>query len=64
MLISPLKYVALLEFNGNLFIPLEIIVYDRTLQCVYDDIENGKPTKCSDLAGVEFGYFNEYPKEK
>jgi hypothetical protein len=60
--ISPLKYIALLEFNGNLFIPLEIVVYDRTLQCVYDDIEKAKPIKCSDLSAVEFGYFNEQPK--
>lgn len=52
LIISPMKYVALLEFNGNLFIPLEIIVYDKTLQCVYDDLQAGKPVKCADLHGI------------
>lgn len=58
--LSPVKYVALLEFNGNLFIPLEIVVYDKTLQCVYDD-EEQKAIKCADLPVIEFGYFIERP---
>lgn len=61
--LSPVKYVALMEFNGNLFIPLEIVVYDKTLQCVYDDDEQ-KTIKCADLPAIEFGYFNARPPKE
>lgn len=57
--VSPMKYLALLEFNGNLFIPLEVVVYDRTLQCVYyEDVGVEKRGKCSELTPISFGYFD------
>ena len=50
---SPAKYLIMLEFNGNLFIPIEAVIFDNTLQCVVDN----KASKCSDISTIDYGYF-------
>jgi len=44
-----------LEFNGHIYIPLEIVVYDHTLQCLYDNL----PMKCSNITTLDYGYFKD-----
>lgn len=59
--ISPLKFLVTLEFNGNLYIPIEIVVYDHTLQCLYNNVQQ----KCSEMPVIDYGYFrNNQPKFK
>lgn len=48
-----MKYIIILEFNGNLLIPVEIVVFDHSLQCVYQSVQQ----KCQNLGLVDFGYF-------
>lgn len=50
--ISPMKYAAAMDFSGGIFIPFEVIVYDKTLSCIY----HGKETRCSQIKYINFGY--------
>ena len=43
----------MLEFNGNLFIPVEIGIFDNTLQCVAGEA----PSKCDQIPPIDYGYF-------
>ena len=45
----------MLEFNGNLFIPVEIIIYDHSLQCVVDNVAQ----RCQDIPVFDYGYFRD-----
>jgi hypothetical protein len=36
------------------------VVYDKTLQCIY----NEQTTKCDNLQSIDFGYFNEATNEE
>jgi hypothetical protein len=47
--------VVLLEFNGHIFVPIEVVVYDHTLQCILD----GVVSKCANLSTIDYGYFRE-----
>lgn len=50
--LSPLKYVAVIELSGGLFIPFETMIYDNTLICLFQ----GKEDRCSKLKTISFGY--------
>lgn len=50
--ISPLKYAAAIEFSGGIYVPFEVMVFDRTLACLYQ----GKETRCSSVKYINFGY--------
>lgn len=50
-----MKYVVLLEFNGHLFVPLEIVVYDHTLQCISENVIY----KCANITSLDYGYFKD-----
>ncbi len=30
-----MKYTAAIDFTGGIFIPFEIVIFDRTLACLY-----------------------------
>lgn len=32
--------LMLLEFNGNILIPVELVLYDKTLECKYLNVSN------------------------
>ena len=51
--ISPKKYLIVLEFNGNIFVPIELVIFDQTLQCLFNNLAQ----KCSKLASLSYGYF-------
>jgi len=53
--LSPQRHTVLLEFNGNLMVPLEVVVYDMTLQCLLDN----QLQRCSDINSIDFGYFRD-----
>ena len=53
--LSPKRHTVLLEFNGNLIVPLEVIVYDMTLQCLLDN----QIQRCADINSIDFGYFRD-----
>jgi hypothetical protein len=46
------KYAAAIEFSGGIFVPFEVMVFDRTLACLFQ----GKETRCSAIRYVNFGY--------
>jgi hypothetical protein len=35
--LSPEKHILILEFNGNLLVPIEVVVFDQSLQCLVDN---------------------------
>lgn len=45
----------ILEFNGHILVPLEITIYDHTLQCLYNNVVH----KCAALPPLDFGYFRD-----
>ena len=53
--LSSLKYLVILEFNGHILVPLEITIYDHTLQCLYNNVVY----KCAALPPLDFGYFRD-----
>jgi hypothetical protein len=50
--ISPVKYAAVLEMSGGMWTPFELVVYDNTLTCVYQERED----RCSRLKVINFGH--------
>ena len=50
--LSPVKHVAILDLNGGMVIPFEILVYDNTLICTYQ----GREDRCSKLKIINFGH--------
>jgi len=47
--------VILLEFNGHIFVPIEVVIYDHTLQCILEGIVS----KCANLSTLDYGYFRD-----
>jgi hypothetical protein len=36
--------------------PIEIVIYDHTLQCYYNNIQH----RCSEMSSIDFGYFRNH----
>lgn len=47
-----MKVVVVLEFSGFVFLPVEITVYDHTLQCAHSEWKG----KCANIGYLDFGY--------
>jgi hypothetical protein len=42
----------LLEFNHNLFIPVELVLYDKKLECSFENLTS----RCAKLGAIDVGY--------
>lgn len=52
LVVSPMMYAAVAEFNGGLLVPYIMSITDNTLICVYQ----GREDRCSKLKVINFGH--------